>query len=115
MEPLSTLLEKRKIKTDWQREHGRKMRALLNEIKSASGCVRCGYNEHPAALDFNHIDPSTKTGNIAERCSGWGEKRLRAEVAKCEILCANCHRIHSYETHYTRMGTNGTRCRTTSN
>ena len=77
----------------------------LNAIKTENGCCKCGYNAHPAALDFNHIDPKTKSGNIADKIMHWSMEKLLEEVDKCEVLCSNCHRIHSYETHYTRMGT----------
>ncbi len=92
----------RKQKTDWQRNNGIKNREALAAIKVDRGCAKCGYNEHSAALDFNHIDPSKKTGNIAEKVSNWSLKKLMTEVDKCEVLCANCHRIHSYETHPTK-------------
>jgi hypothetical protein len=78
-------------------------RTYLQQIKTEKGCARCGYNEHPAALDFNHIDPTTKSFNIAS-CASHSKELLDAEIAKCEILCANCHRIHTYDTHPTRMG-----------
>lgn len=54
-------------------------------------CVRCGYNKCMDALEFHHIDPSTKKFSI----SGSHTRRwsiAKAELDKCEILCANCHR-----------------------
>ena len=101
--PETEQLTPRQRKTKWQRENGRKNRERLNQIKLEAGCARCGYNEHPAALDFNHLDPSQKTANIAEKCTNWSWKKLQEEVDKCEVLCANCHRVHSYETHPSRL------------
>ena len=98
----------RKSKSQSAMRMARKKREMLNDIKTKSGCVKCGYNEHPAALDFNHKDPSQKLGNIAEKAKSWSYKKLLDEVAKCEVLCANCHRIHSYETHPSRLGKSGT-------
>lgn len=55
-------------------------------------CKQCGYNTHFAALQFHHIDPSTKDVS-------WNKLRLRSwdkikiELDKCQILCANCHSI----------------------
>ena len=91
--------------TNWQRENGRKNREALNQIKLDKGCARCGYKGHPAALDFNHIDPTIKSFNIGESVTNLSLKRLLSEVVKCEVLCANCHRIHTYENHTTRLGT----------
>lgn len=59
-------------------------------------CVDCGYDEHPVALDFDHVDPKTKSfkisGNAIYR---WNE--LKNELDKCVIRCANCHRIRHYK------------------
>ena len=80
--------------------------AFVSAYKLEKGCARCGYNEHPAALDFNHLDPSTKSFHISG--GTYGRETLIAEMEKCEVLCSNCHRVHTYENdHYTttRMGT----------
>lgn len=57
-------------------------------------CVRCGYNKCIAALELHHLDPTTKEFS-------WTELRKQAkaailrELAKCILVCANCHReIH---------------------
>jgi hypothetical protein len=60
-------------------------------IAEAGGaCAICGYSEHPAALQFHHVDPSQKAFTIRN-----GDMRslarMRAEAAKCVLLCANCH------------------------
>ena len=59
-----------------------------------SGCELCGYNTHPAALTFDHIDPSTKVFNVSDYGQRSWEAVIR-EIAKCRVLCANCHNIHS--------------------
>jgi len=54
-------------------------------------CVRCGECDQ-VVLEFNHVDPQAKTANIAELVrSGCSRQRLRDEIAKCEVLCPNCH------------------------
>lgn len=81
------------------------LRKEIDDYKVSKGCFKCGYDKHPAALDFNHIDPETKEFNIAHAGAiGIGRKRIYEEMEKCEILCACCHRIHTYETNTTRMG-----------
>tara|TARA_E500000331_G_scaffold327224_1_gene345994 strand:- start:84 stop:476 length:393 start_codon:yes stop_codon:yes gene_type:complete len=84
------------LRNKWQRENGRKNRKFLQEYKLKKGCAKCGYKEHHAALEFNHIDPSKKSGNIAEKATNWSFKKLLKEVEKCEVLCANCHRVHTW-------------------
>lgn len=68
----------------------------IRAIKLEKGCSKCGYNKHAVALDFNHLDPSTKDVSVS-RMSGYSKERIDEEIAKCEILCANCHRVHSYD------------------
>jgi len=68
--------------------------ALISRYKTACGCSICGYNKHPFALDFDHLDPSTKRGaGYAAVCSSWSRKRLKEEIRKCRVVCANCHRL----------------------
>jgi 5-methylcytosine-specific restriction endonuclease McrA len=82
--------------------YAKRQQAYLNEVKLSSGCVRCGYKQHSAALQFNHINPLEKSFQLGGNFRKTKEK-LDAEIAKCEVLCANCHSIHSYETHHTKV------------
>lgn len=67
-------------------------RKMLDAIKLKSGCIDCGYNKAPEALQFDHIDPPTKNLGVGQ-ASMAGLKRLMAEIDKCVIRCANCHAI----------------------
>jgi hypothetical protein len=54
-------------------------------------CIRCGESD-PVVLEFNHRDPRTKAGNIADLIGlGCSTNRLFDEITKCEVMCANCH------------------------
>ena len=53
-------------------------------------CVICGYTKCVRALNFHHLDPSTKKFGISgSHCRSW--EVLEKELDKCVILCANCH------------------------
>ena len=71
-------------------------RAWLDALKLERGCADCGYREHPRALDWDHIgsDKVADVGRLAHNRISM--KRLLAEIAKCEVVCANCHRIRTY-------------------
>jgi hypothetical protein len=59
-------------------------------------CIKCGLN-HPAILDFHHRDPSTKEDTISNlKWTGCALETLQREIDKCDVLCANCHRILHY-------------------
>lgn len=70
-------------------------RELMNSIKMAKGCEVCGYKEHPAALTFDHLDPTTKSFSPTHGTHRSIEKMMQ-ELEKCRVLCANCHNIHSH-------------------
>ena len=75
----------------------RKQRDRKAQVDAMRGpCVVCGWFEYPEAIDFHHIDPSTKEGNVGTMTASAGMDKIRAEVAKCVCLCANCHRgVHA--------------------
>ena len=57
-----------------------------------SQCEKCGYDKHPAAMHFHHIDPSQKDFSISNaKNQSWN--KIKLELDKCELLCANCHAI----------------------
>tara|TARA_R110000782_G_scaffold206638_1_gene295189 strand:+ start:336 stop:731 length:396 start_codon:yes stop_codon:yes gene_type:complete len=74
-------------------------RKWFMDYKRSLECSRCGFN-HPAALDFHHRDPSTKSLKFESIAMvKKNEKIIMEEIAKCDILCSNCHRIE-HSKHY---------------
>src|SRR5690606_15981307 len=71
---------------------------LKRELVDLMGgkCVDCGYGEHLAALDFDHLDPKTKVAGVATLLAHGTLDELMAEVRKCVLRCANCHRVRTY-------------------
>jgi hypothetical protein len=66
----------------------------LAEIKQARGCTDCGEN-NPIVLDFDHL--KDKKYNISQMIhNGFSWKAISKEIKKCEVVCANCHRIRTY-------------------
>ena len=74
-----------------------KRHKMLSTIKVKAGCKICGYNKHPSALDFDHRNPYEKSFDISAGKT-LNLKKLMMEVAKCDILCANCHRERTHAT-----------------
>jgi hypothetical protein len=81
----------------WDRE-GKAKRAevcakrmkFINRYKLMCGCTMCGYDLDPVALDFHHVDPETKE---LRQLQNHPIHRIKDEIRKCIVLCANCHRI----------------------
>jgi hypothetical protein len=72
--------------------HRKKSRCA--KYKLERGCSRCGYDEAHQALDFHHTNPDNKIDAVAtliQDCKS--DEIIEAEVEKCEVLCANCHRL----------------------
>ena len=69
----------------------------LNLIKVLGGkCQICGFDLFPAALDFHHEDPNEKEYGIASKGTCHDLETDLAEIKKCYLLCANCHRgVHA--------------------
>jgi hypothetical protein len=79
-----------------KRDEYQQRAAVLRRYKTLKGCLRCGYRTHEAALVFHHRNPALKTRTpSAFLRAGW--KAVRAELAKCDVLCANCHAILHWE------------------
>jgi hypothetical protein len=66
------------------------MKATL--VAEAGGrCARCGYAASMRALQFHHVDPTLKRLSLNAKGVALSLDTLRAEAAKCVLLCANCH------------------------
>ena len=72
------------------------LRAQIRELKSTLFCDICKEN-HYACLQFHHVDPDEKEIAISLAASlGWSFNRIKQEISKCRVLCANCH----FKLHY---------------
>jgi len=70
-------------------------RELINERKKKHVCSMCGINDY-RVLDFHHI--GDKDFGIAEAgYYNYGLARIEKEIAKCVIICANCHRVLHFD------------------
>lgn len=63
---------------------------FICEYLSTKSCVVCG-NSNILSLEFDHVR-GVKEFNISESGS-FSIDTLRAEIDKCDVKCANCHRI----------------------
>lgn len=73
------------------------LRAWAIVYKLEHGCRVCGFKDHHAALDFAHRDRATKEFDIGDALRrGWSLAKVQKEAAKCDVLCANHHRIETY-------------------
>lgn len=69
--------------------------AKLMELKDKP-CMDCGIKYPPYVMEYDHIsnDKLDSIANLLQKAS-W--QRILDEIAKCELVCANCHRIRTYK------------------
>jgi hypothetical protein len=78
-----------------QRERWRHRADILDQLRSVP-CADCGGRFAQCSMDFDHRDPSMKIKSVSRMIFG-SIDRMLAEVEKCDIVCANCHRLRTFE------------------
>lgn len=73
----------------------RKLREILLLFKDAP-CTDCKIKYPSYVMDFDHLDASQKLFCVGQLNKAWSAERLLAEIEKCELVCANCHRIRTH-------------------
>lgn len=80
------------------RAHTVKQRKLLRQIvdeEKAKPCADCGATFPPICMDFDHAG-SAKDCAVADMVRRTvSVEKLLAEIAKCEVVCSNCHRLRT--------------------
>ena len=83
---------KRAQQKAWQTKQRQILRGILEHYKLKYGCCGCPEDD-PVCMDFHHIKPEEKSMRVAKMVSdARGVKALEAELQKCAVVCANCHR-----------------------
>jgi hypothetical protein len=67
-----------------------------NELKESMPCTDCGGSFHHAAMTWDHL-PGREKINDVSNLRRFSRQAVLAEIAKCELVCANCHAVRSYE------------------
>ena len=76
-------------------ERRRKLKDMAIDYKGGK-CEKCGYNKCNGALEFHHLNPEEKDFSISSAGTTRSFERIKKEIDKCILVCANCHR----EIHY---------------
>ena len=95
------MFDRKTFKKQWDKERRDHNNRLVKRWKLMKGCAVCGYKKHPAALVMDHIDPTTKCPTLSNHRRSynpaWSKDRLKQEMAKCQVLCANCHQVRTFD------------------
>jgi hypothetical protein len=83
----------------WRLGEKRRRFEYVQRLKVEARCPDCGGKFHSVAMDFDHVS-GAKVQHISRMVSQphhYSWDALLAEIAKCEIVCANCHRVRTHE------------------
>lgn len=102
--PYKNLLKKREAAKRWYYKNKDKIHKYKAKVRLAQRlyikrlkevpCKDCGVEYPYYVMDFDHRDGNTKLRNVGANAS-YGWKMLKEEVAKCDVVCVNCHRIRT--------------------
>ena len=82
-----------RIKNQRKKEN---LKQIMRQHKSKP-CADCGGEFPFYVMDFDHRDANEKCLSVSRLVQYMSVERLLAEIAKCDVVCANCHRIRTYE------------------
>lgn len=78
----------------WRKRHDEQT-AILDGFR-ARPCMDCGVGFHLRVMQFDHRDPSRKRYVVSQMPGRVKLVTLIEEIAKCDVVCANCHRVRTY-------------------
>ncbi|MGE0568999.1 MAG: hypothetical protein AB7O73_13745 [Bacteroidia bacterium] len=70
------------------------IKKIILEAKSVP-CMDCGNSYPSCVMDFDHVK-GIKLGNVSTLVKNHSIKKIEEEIQKCEVVCANCHRLRTY-------------------
>lgn len=73
------------------------LRDEINQLKEKLGCKDCGTPHPYYVLQFDHVEGSSKVAGINELIRSTTREAVLAEIAKCEVVCANCHATRTFK------------------
>jgi hypothetical protein len=66
-------------------------------LKTDTPCADCGLTFHPAAMNWGHLPGTHKIADVGTLATQHSYGAVLREIEKCELVCANCHAVRSYE------------------
>ena len=70
-------------------------RTMIQTMKS-NPCAECGVEYHWSAMQWDHLPGTDKRFNPSRAWKEHGRPAILEEIAKCDLVCANCHAIRGY-------------------
>jgi len=84
-------IEKR---NEWFRKRYQDNLEFVQNYKMKIGCSDCGWNEHHAGLEFDHVNPHVR-GTVSSQL-GKSRRVILEEISACEVVCSRCHSLRTW-------------------
>lgn len=69
---------------------------IIDDLRDNTPCMDCGIQYPHYVMDFDHVRGEKINDVTLGAAYGWSVEKLMAEIAKCEIVCSNCHRARTW-------------------
>jgi hypothetical protein len=86
----------REVYFERNRRKKEKLKEIMRELKSKP-CADCSGKFPFYVMDFDHREGEEKIRSVSQMVNYMNLQRLLDEIAKCDVVCSNCHRIRTYE------------------
>lgn len=73
------------------------IKEYIQALKESQPCADCGLKYPYYVMDFDHLDGTLKENGINFLSNTGRIGAVKKEIAKCEVVCANCHRIRTHQ------------------
>ena len=73
-----------------------KLRKIIQDLKEKDPCVDCGVHYPSFVMQFDHRDAAIKVGCVSALMQTSSKKTVFDEIAKCDLVCANCHAMRTF-------------------
>lgn len=84
-------------KQESQKLRRQSITAWVNDLKKNASCSDCAITDY-RVLEFDHVDGHEKEFNVSDMVkAGFSKVKIKSEISKCDVVCANCHRIRTFE------------------
>jgi hypothetical protein len=87
----------RERRKEQKRRKKEEFQAWYRAMKESLPCTDCGGCYHHAAMQFDHLPGFEKRGELGRVQRYASLQLVLDEIAKCEIVCANCHAVRTFE------------------
>lgn len=91
--PYKDYENQKRAQREWIKRQRQDRNQYVSSLKTGP-CIDCGETFDPCAMDFHHREEEIKVGNISNLARALvSHEELDVEIAKCDLICANCHRV----------------------